>query len=187
MSDLFSQCSDSSYISELDDVPESVIINYDNGSPLNDNDFLCIHFNVNSIRAEGRLYELYQICNTLKCDCLVLSDTKVDETIPNTILKIDGFHEPIRRDRNLNGGGTMIYIADHLTYKQQSTLQHNLFEHLWVDVTVKGKIYAINAMYRPSTQTSTEDYNTFLTAADEILTNLDHKPESCIFIRYEFW
>ena len=173
MSDLFSECSDTSYTSELDDMPESVVLNYENGSPLNDNDFLCIHFNINSIRADGRLAELSQICNTLKCDYLVLSETKLDETIPNTILKLDGFHEPIRRDRNLNGGGTMIYIAEHLTFKQQSTLQHDLFEHLWVDITVKGKIYAINAVYRPSTQTSSEEYTNFLTAAEEIMTKLD--------------
>ena len=48
---------------------------------------------------------------------------------------------------------------------------------------MKGKIYAINALYRPSTQTSTEDYNTFLTAADEILTNLDrHTAHNQIFL-----
>ena len=67
----------------------------------------------------------------------------------------------------------MIYIADHLTFKQQSTLQHDLYEHIWVDITVKGKVYAINAIYRPSTQTIAEEYNTFLTAADEIMTKLD--------------
>ena len=161
MSDLLSQCSDCSYLSDLDDIAQSVILNLDNGSPLNDDDFLCIHFNINSIRAQGRLGEVSQICNSPKCDCLILTETKIDTTIPSQILKIDGFHEPVPRDRDINGGGNIIYIANHLTFKHQISLQHDLFEHLWVDVKVKGNIYAINALYRPSTQTSAADYETF--------------------------
>ena len=85
MSDVLSQCSDISYMSDLDDLPQSVTVNFENGSPLADDDFLCVHFNINSIRAEGRLDELTQICNTLKCDCLVLTETKIDETIPSNM------------------------------------------------------------------------------------------------------
>ena len=82
MSDLLSQCSDSSYLSDLDDIAQSINLNLDNGSPLNDDDFLCFHFNINSIRAEGRLDELTQLCSSLKCDVLILSETKIDDTIP---------------------------------------------------------------------------------------------------------
>ena len=183
MSDLLSQCSDSSYLSDLDDIAQSINLILDKGSPLNDDDFLCLHFNINSIRADGRLDELTRLCTGLKCVVLILSETKIDNTIPNNILKISGFHEPLRRDRNISGGGTIIYIAEHLTFKYQTTLQNDMFEHLWVDVKVKGLIYAINALYRPSTQTSVSDYQTFLTAADEVLTKLsNHTADNYLFM-----
>ena len=159
-------------MSDLDDLPQSVNVNFENGSPLVAEDFLCIHYNINSIRAEGRLDELTQICNTLKCDCLVLTETKIDETIPSNLLAIDGYHLPLRHDRNIHGGGTIIYIADHLTYKHQTSLQIDQFEHLWVDIKVKGRIYAVNALYRPSTQTSSQEHEIFLAAADNVLSKL---------------
>ena len=174
LSDMDSDCSDFSYTSDLDDTPNSVRLNIDNGSPLNDRDFLCIHFNINSIRAEGRLETLTDIVTTTKCDCLILTETKTDSSIPNNMLKIEGFHEPLRHDRTLYGGGTAIYVADHLTFKPQTDLQSDMFEHLWVDIKVAGLIYAVNALYRPSSQTSADDYNNFLTVTEEILTKLDN-------------
>ena len=54
---------------------------------------------------------------------------------------------------------------------------------MWVDVKVKGIIYAINALYRPSTQTSSADYDTFLTTAEDIMTKLsDHTADNRIFM-----
>ena len=77
----------------------------------------------------------------------------------------------------------MIYIADHLTYKHQTSLQIEQFEHLWVDVKVKGKIYAVNALYRPSTQTSSEEYETFLAASDNVLSRLtNHSADTNVFL-----
>ena len=145
--------------------------------------FLCIYFDINSIRAEGRLDKLTQICNTLKCDCLLLTETKTDETIPSNMLAIDGYHLPLRHDRNIHGGETIIYVADHLTYKHQGSLQINEFEHLWVDIKVKDRIYAVNALYRPSTQTSSQEYETFLAAADNVLTRLsNHSADTSLFL-----
>ena len=62
------------------------------------------HWNINSIRAEGRLGELTENVNALKAKIVVLSETKLDETIPNSLIAIPGFHEPIRSDRNRHGG-----------------------------------------------------------------------------------
>ena len=67
-------------------------------------------------------------------------------------------------------------MAQHLTSKQQHALQHDLFEHIWVDVKVCGKIYSVNALYRSSTQISIDDYQTFLSATEDILTKLQNHP-----------
>ena len=149
-------------MSDIDnDLPQSISIDLSNGSPLKTEDFLIVHYNINSIRADDRLDELCNVCSVLKIDCLILTETKIDQTVPTNILSILGFHDPIRHDRNLNGGGTMIYVSEHLTYTHQTTLQHQLFDHLWEDIRVRGQIFAVNALYRPSRQTSNNDYETF--------------------------
>ena len=63
--------SDCSFFSNSEMDPQSVNVNFSNGSPLNDGDFTIVHFNINSITAEGRLEQLTDLCSILKVDCLV--------------------------------------------------------------------------------------------------------------------
>ena len=110
----------------------------------------------------------------LKLDVLVLTESKLDSTIPSNILSIPGYHEPIRKDRPINGrsgGGVMIYISDTLAYQQQYDKQSEHFEHIWVDVKVKGRTYAVNALYRPPNENS-EAHDHFLETTNLILQRL---------------
>ena len=43
-------------------------------------------------------------------DILVLTETKLDDSFPNSQFSIDGFSEPFRIDRNRSGSRIMIYI-----------------------------------------------------------------------------
>ena len=120
-------------------MPHSIHIDFSNSSPLKTDNLLIVHYNINCITADDRLDELSDVCRTMKIDCLILTESKIDQTIPTNILTISGFHEPIRHDRDRHGGGTMIYIAEHLTFKQQTILQHDLIDHIWVDIKVCEK------------------------------------------------
>ena len=102
LSDISSVVSDLSYISDLEDECESVNYNLSNGSPIDVNNFNIVHFNINSITAEGRLDQLSDICAILNLDVLILTESKLDQTIPNNLLSIPGYHDPIRRDRTVN-------------------------------------------------------------------------------------
>ena len=97
--------------SEPEDQPQSVNIDISEGSPLNNQDFTGAHYNVNSILAAGRLDYLSQISQILSLDYIVINESKLDENIPTNLLHINGFHDPIRRDRNRHGGGCMVYIS----------------------------------------------------------------------------
>ena len=130
-----------------------------------------MHYNINSITAEGRSEELTLVTSTLKVDILVCTESKLDKHVPNNIIKIRGFHEPVRTDRNRHGGGCIIYISDRLTFKHQLNLQSDMFEHVWVDVRVNDKLYTINAFYRPPNE-SAQSHTEFMEAADIILANL---------------
>ena len=158
--------------------PQSINVNFSNGSPLNDGDFTIVHFNINSITAEGRLEQLTDFCSILKVDCLVITESKLCQEIPSSIISLSGFHEPIRKDRNRNGGGCLIYIKESLTFKQLKENESDHFEHLWVDVNVKGQVYSLNAFYRPPNE-SNADHSLFMQEANIILTKLSqHKSDN---------
>ena len=112
---------------------------------------------------------LANICRKYKIDILVCSESKLDSSIPDNLVSLPGYHEPIRSDRNRSGGGVIIYVSNHLPYKQNTNLQAEKFNHLWVDVFIKNKKYVINAMYRPPNET-TADHDLFLNVAEDILT-----------------
>ena len=173
MSDLGSNCSDISYQSDIEEC-SSVNIDISNGPPLNVDNFNVVHYNINSITAEDRIQHLSTICQVLKLDALVLTESKLDSTIPSNILSIPGYHEPIRKDRPINGrsgGGVMIYISDSLAYQQQYEKQSEHFDHIWVDVKAKGKTFAINALYRPPNE-NCEAHEFFLETTSLILQRL---------------
>ena len=72
------------------------------------------NLNINSIPKKfNQLKEL-----VLKyMDILVLTETKLDDSFPNSQFLVDGFSEPFRIDRNRSGGGVMIYIRDDIPSK----------------------------------------------------------------------
>ena len=77
ISDVLSECSDISYFSDydLDLEQESQSINFDlsNGSPLETNNFNVVHFNIDSILAEGRLEQSTKMCRILPISVLVIT------------------------------------------------------------------------------------------------------------------
>ena len=73
-------------LSEPDDQPQSVNVNLCNGSPLNSNDLIVAHWNVNSILKEGRLDELFLNIQSLKAQIVILTESKLDSSIPSNII-----------------------------------------------------------------------------------------------------
>ena len=132
--------------SEPDDLPQSVNIDISNGSVLNSTDFSGAHFNINSITAPGRLEALNDYARVLNLNFIVITESKLDETIPSNLIELTGFHEPLRRDRDRHGGGCLIYISNNLTFKQQPRLQSEFFQHIWVDIRVNNKIFSVNTL-----------------------------------------
>ena len=183
LSDFGSEVSDLSYISDLDNEVQSFNYDLSNGSPINTNispintnNFNIVHYNINSITAEGRLSQLTDICSILNLDVLIITESKLDQSIPNNLITIPGYHDPVRRDRTVNSrnsGGVLIYIAEHLIFQQKTDLQSENFEHIWVDIKIRSVNFAINAFYRPPNE-SAENHNLFLETAEKILKSLSN-------------
>ena len=156
-------------VSEPEEQPQSISLDIGNGSPLNPKDFVGVHFNINSITALGRIDQLNHISNVLKLDYLIINESKLDATIPNNLIALDRFHEPLRKDRNRDGGGCLVYVSKNLTFKRQQKLESDHFDHIWVDIRMGDKIYSVNAMYRPP---NVNNHELFLHEVDSILTKM---------------
>ena len=79
LSDVCSTISDVSYLSDLDDICQSVNIDLSNGSPVDVNNFNVVHYNINSITADNRLDQLSEICKTMNISVLVITESKLDQ------------------------------------------------------------------------------------------------------------
>ena len=121
MSDVLSECSDTSCLSDFDTEFQSLNIDISNGPPINIDNFKIVHYNINSLLAPDRLDQLTDICRILKIDVFILSESKLDETIPNNLIS----------------------IPDHLIFQHKPELQSEKFEHLWVDVRL-DKLFTVS-------------------------------------------
>ena len=123
LSDCSSECSDLGYQSDIEDQCKSVNFDISNGAPIDIENFKIVHFNINSILAPNKLEHLTAQCRLLNIDVLIITESKLDKTIPNNLISIAGYHEPIRHDRPTNGrhgGGVLMYIAEYLIFKHKN-------------------------------------------------------------------
>ena len=76
------------------------------------------HLNISSLRNK-----IQSVSNLLAegIHVLALSETHLDDTISDNLLAIQGY-KIFRNDRDANGGGTAIYVQDHLATKIRNDL-----------------------------------------------------------------
>ena len=54
-------------------------------------------------------------------DILMISESKLDDSFPDSQFLIEGFDKPFRLDRNRNGSGIMSFIRSYIPAKVIST------------------------------------------------------------------
>ena len=67
--------------------------------------------NINSVRNK---FEVLSDQVKGNIDVFVVSETKIDDSIPNGKLLIDEFSTPYRLDRNSNGGRLMLFVREDI-------------------------------------------------------------------------
>jgi len=82
-------------------------------------------------------------------DVLVISETKLDATFPDAIFRVDGFRF-IRRDRDIYGGGIIIYSRSDLTFEHVRNLPLlSGVEALLVKLRINKSWLMVVGVYRP--------------------------------------
>ena len=85
-----------------------------------------------------------------RVDILLVSETKIDESFPEGRFFIDGYREPVRLDRNKNGGGLLFFIHDDLECKEIKS--HKLpkkTEGIFLKLTIRNTKWLIMGGYNP--------------------------------------
>ena len=102
------------------------------------------HININSLRNK---FELLTEKTKGNVDIFLISETKIDESFPNSQFKIDDFSNPHRVDRNEKGGRIMLLFREDLPVKVLSVDKGH--ESCYVDLILKKTKWQINYSYNP--------------------------------------
>ena len=88
------------------------------------------HININSIR--NKFEPLVSFINN-NLDILMISETKIDDTFPDSQFLIEGFSVPYRLDRTAKEGGILLYIREDIPSKRikKSQLTSHFKGFLW--------------------------------------------------------
>ena len=81
-------------------------------SKKNPNRIVLAHLNINSLRNKFDIL-IDQITGNV--DVMVISDTKLDDSFPESQFKIPGYSSIFRLDRDQNGGGIMVFVLEDIT------------------------------------------------------------------------
>ena len=104
-----------------------------------------IHINANQItnKIDTIAYEARHY------DIITISETFLHTNSKKERLKIDGFHEPIRKDRNQDGGGVAIYVKMNMLCKHRADLDVPELEAVWVETNLNKEKILIGSFFRP--------------------------------------
>ena len=72
------------------------------------------HLNINSLR--NKIEAPKSVING-NIDILVITETKIDQSFPICQFFIEGYSPPFRLDRDVNGGGVIIYVKEDIPVK----------------------------------------------------------------------
>ena len=108
-----------------------------------------VHLNINSILP--KIDELRLIAQNTNAAVIGLTETKLDETILNEEIEINGYTLD-RCDRNRKGGGVACYIRNDISFNIRENFSNEI-ENIFLDILLpKTKPILIGIVYRPPDQ-----------------------------------
>ena len=116
----------------------------------NSNGLALGNLNINTIN--NKFDQLQHIIKN-NVDVLVVTEMKLDSSFPNGQFSINGFARPLRRDRNKNGGGVMIFVKDDIPTKEiKINFLPSDIECLFIEMNIRKTKWLIVGCYHPPSQ-----------------------------------
>lgn len=115
------------------------------------------HANVRSLVSDrSKLDDLKYIADANTIDVITLSETWLNNSVPDCVLTLPGFQPILRRDRQGGGGGGVaIYCRDSLAVTPRPDLDDPDLQDvsmLWVQIHIDNRSILVGTYYRPPGQ-----------------------------------
>ena len=128
--------------------------------------------NINSISA--KFDYLVQLTKE-NIDFLMVSETKLDDSFPESQFFIDGYSKPVRKDRNRQGGGIMFFIRDDLPCRELSShVFPNDVECTFFEIIIRRSKWLIMAGYNPHKEKISYFLDNLTRELDKYLPNYEN-------------
>ena len=83
--------------------------------------------------------DLKHICKISPLEILCIDETKLDNSFPDSLFKIDSFiYRPYRRDRDRNGGGKMLFVRESLIIERIEDFETKVSETICIELTISN-------------------------------------------------
>ena len=113
-----------------------------------------MHLNINSI--QNKFEDLTILNRSLKAQILVISQTKIDRSYPDSQFKLQGYNM-FRKDGAKGGGGLRVYISTTIqSRKLILPTTYKTLEAIAVDVKIGRQDILILSIYRPPNSSKKE-------------------------------
>ena len=107
-------------------------------------------------------------------DILMISETKLNDTFPSGQFLIEGYSEPIRRDRNCHGGGIIFYTRDDLPCHEIKTSLPSDVEAIFLKMTMRKSNWLIVGGYNPRKEKISYFLNKIGNELDKLLPSFEN-------------
>ena len=110
-----------------------------------------------------------------RLDIILFSETKIDSSFPPSQFAIEGYLNPFRRDRDIHGGGLLLYVRDDIPCKEikSHTLPNNV-EGLFIEIKLRNMKYVLVAGYNPHKDMITYFLTHIGNTLDKLLVDYDN-------------
>ena len=149
------------------------------GPNLDNENFSIFHANARSITSHPlKLAEIKHIISVDNPSIVSLSETWLADSVNPDKIKLENYTPlPLRKDRNRNGGGVIVYIREDINFKSLDDCQRKNHDSIWISVIHprdnKKSIFGI--FYRTPTMTA-KDLDAWMVDFDSSISTAKTHP-----------
>ena len=108
------------------------------------------HLNARSLNRDDKFDEISELVKENGFDVFAVTETWLNDRVPNDCLQIPGYNPIIRLDRHQRmGGGVAFFTANSLVVKRRLDLELAAVEFLWIEFRIKHFDILCGVCYRP--------------------------------------
>ena len=146
----------------------------DSDLPGNDNRLTIKHINAHSLEKKIECLQL----EAEGYDIIGISESWLHDGISDDLVSLEGYHTPLRRDREENRyGGVALYCNEMLAQKRRDDIHEPGVESVWSEVFVGATSILIGVIYRPP-----DESIQYWTKLEDLLVNAKESHEGTLLI-----